>query len=537
MSLVGKLEDLSLGDILQIVSLSKRSGILTINSKRGLGRIVFKDGQVIQATSDSFKDNIAQVLVKYGVLGIDEMREVVEIWKKEKVDIKEIIIRRYNIPVDVINNNIRQYIEKAAFDMFNCVDGDFNFEIEGADEEIERIKNKGLEVIYEPGIDPLYLAMEGLRIFDELQRYKDKKEISKSPVSSEGVEVHESLELTFDSPIIIIDRDSSIVKYISEILSRERYKVFSFSSIGTALAKIDELKEIGITPIVIADLFIPRMDGEGPLGGIEMLEIIRTIYPDIPFILMSGEKDKDAETEAKRLNVDLYINKPRVIDSKNMELFTKGLIKGLSNISSEGEELFDIRKELKDELEFDYDDSSNYAAASPILSLLKSMITELNSVNTSNEIILLILRFASELMNRAVIFIVKDKEIAGLGQFGINIKDDIPDKRVRRMRIPLTEESVFLEAINNRSIIKKSLETNKWNKYLINELGGMVPREVFVAPIISEGEVIAFLYGDNIPEDRSIGDTESLEIFLSQAGISMERILLEERIKSLKKKD
>jgi hypothetical protein len=46
MSLVGSLEDLGLGDILQIVSLSRKSGLLVLRSDAGEGRIVLHDGQV-----------------------------------------------------------------------------------------------------------------------------------------------------------------------------------------------------------------------------------------------------------------------------------------------------------------------------------------------------------------------------------------------------------------------------------------------------------------------------------------------------------
>src|SRR3972149_3261936 len=107
MSLVGRLEDLNLGDILQIVSLSRRSGILTINSKKGIGKIAIKNGQVIYVTSNSAKDNIAQLLVKNDILKIDYVKEAIELWNRGKGDIKEIITKKYNISTDIINNSIR----------------------------------------------------------------------------------------------------------------------------------------------------------------------------------------------------------------------------------------------------------------------------------------------------------------------------------------------------------------------------------------------------------------------------------------------
>ena len=58
MSLVGNLEDLPLADILQIVSLSKRTGILTIETEEGKNIIVFKHGLIISAACPSPKIKI-----------------------------------------------------------------------------------------------------------------------------------------------------------------------------------------------------------------------------------------------------------------------------------------------------------------------------------------------------------------------------------------------------------------------------------------------------------------------------------------------
>ena len=51
MSLIGSLEDLSLGDILQIISLSQKSGVLVIRTDDGAGRIVFRGGLVRGAST------------------------------------------------------------------------------------------------------------------------------------------------------------------------------------------------------------------------------------------------------------------------------------------------------------------------------------------------------------------------------------------------------------------------------------------------------------------------------------------------------
>ena len=134
-------------------------------------------------------------------------------------------------------------------------------------------------------------------------------------------------------------------------------------------------------------------------------------------------------------------------------------------------------------------------------------------------------------MNRAVVFFVKRDVIAGLGQFGIDDQEGLADSKVRSLRIPRGENSLFDRVIESQLPVKLQPDDSEWNRYLVAQLGGGVPGEVFLGPIISEGKVVAVLYGDNIPEKRPIGDTDALEIFLSQAGLAMEKALLLRRLK------
>ena len=134
-------------------------------------------------------------------------------------------------------------------------------------------------------------------------------------------------------------------------------------------------------------------------------------------------------------------------------------------------------------------------------------------------------------MNRAVVFFVKRDEIAGLGQFGIDDHEGLADSKVRNLRIPRNVDSVFSRVIESRLPVKLKAEDTEWNRYLLSLLGGVFPAEVFLGPVISEGKVVAILYGDNLPDLVPIGDTDALEIFLSQAGLAMEKALLVRRLK------
>ena len=83
MNLVGKLEDIGLAEIMQIISLSRKSGALTLQSKGREGAIVFRFGQVIRATSSSFRRFMGDVLVERGILDAVTLRNALTIQKEE----------------------------------------------------------------------------------------------------------------------------------------------------------------------------------------------------------------------------------------------------------------------------------------------------------------------------------------------------------------------------------------------------------------------------------------------------------------------
>jgi hypothetical protein len=158
------------------------------------------------------------------------------------------------------------------------------------------------------------------------------------------------------------------------------------------------------------------------------------------------------------------------------------------------------------------------------------MIAELSGPSTSSEITLMVLRFASEIMSRAVILLVRRDDVVGLGQFGLVLPDDSPQERVRSIRIPLSDPSIFKGVVDKKATYKGALPQSKWHQYFVDQLGKEWPAEVFVAPLIAERRVIAILYGDNNPGKEKIADTEGLEAFIKVTGFAFGKALLERRL-------
>lgn len=168
------------------------------------------------------------------------------------------------------------------------------------------------------------------------------------------------------------------------------------------------------------------------------------------------------------------------------------------------------------------------------ISYLRALTEELRFPNSASEITLLILRFASEIFQRGILFMIGESEIVGLGQFGLEIEN--PDEKIREITLPYDESPFLKKIIAAKRPYRGTLEKDKITENLFSEIGGDWPDETALFPIIAEGRVVALLYCDNISTGEKFGQTDGLEIFIDQAGLALEKSLLQRRIQEIEKK-
>ena len=616
MSLVGNLEDLGLGDILQIVSLSRKSGVLNLNWDERKGRIIFRDGQVVGAESNERPERIDEILPQKGVSSIEHVKEAISLQKGlgEAKSIREILTERLGIDSQKIEDVVREHVDKVIFGFFMWPEGNFSFELKEGDFSKEELGEREIELILDSGLNPQFLAMEGTRLQDEAKRdgtfqpvpmpeitptVQPKEESpqteppAQAPASVPGPtaeDVHkpragvdEEISREIQLPqVIVLDDDPEIMNMTLDLVRGLGLSAEGGLKISEGIERIKQIAGQGFCPVVIVDLFMPRTDGEGILGGLELVKIVKAETPYVPVLLMSDYTNEAAQKEAEQSGLDIYIDKPKRSQIWGPEI-TPELKKYRENIArvvpelvgkaippseteipprqqtqqpsrdvapqasvvpgppvvSTEDSLWDPGREIR----LAIGEEPNGVAqedglpSSRGLNLLKSMISELQDPQTSGQVTLLVLRFAAELMNRAIIFLVMKDKVAGLGQFGVELNGVDPLRQVRRMRIPINEPNIFRDVIFRRTTYKKPLADTEWNNYMVQFLGGVRPVESFAAPLITGGKVAAILYGDNVPEEEPIGETDSLEIFLAQAGLTMERTLLERKLHELSDRD
>ena len=104
------------------------------------------------------------------------------------------------------------------------------------------------------------------------------------------------------SRILIIEDEASIRRVLVKILTEEntQYQVFEAEDglMGTKMIKKEDYD------LVLCDIKMPKMD------GVEVLEAVKKIKPEIPVVMISGHGDLDTAVNTMRLGAFDYISKP-----------------------------------------------------------------------------------------------------------------------------------------------------------------------------------------------------------------------------------
>jgi len=103
---------------------------------------------------------------------------------------------------------------------------------------------------------------------------------------------------TYD--LLIVDDQAGVRRFLAEAFSEEGYRV------EVASSGVEAIRKAVVRPpsLVLLDIKMPGM------SGLETLEELRKIAPEIPVVMMTAYGELDIVAEAKKRGVKHYIIKP-----------------------------------------------------------------------------------------------------------------------------------------------------------------------------------------------------------------------------------
>jgi len=124
------------------------------------------------------------------------------------------------------------------------------------------------------------------------------------------------------SKILIIEDEAAIRRVLVKILSEEN-ESYSVKEAEDGLVGIEMIRKEDFD-LVLCDIKMPKMD------GVEVLEAVKKIKPEIPMVMISGHGDLDTAVNTMRLGAFDYISKPpdlnRLLNTVRIALDRKELV-------------------------------------------------------------------------------------------------------------------------------------------------------------------------------------------------------------------
>ena len=102
--------------------------------------------------------------------------------------------------------------------------------------------------------------------------------------------------------ILIIEDEAAIRRVLSKILSEEN-DAYEVAEEEDGLKGVERVKKEDFD-LILCDIKMPKMD------GVDVLEAVKKLKPEIPIVMISGHGDLDTAVTSMRLGAFDYISKP-----------------------------------------------------------------------------------------------------------------------------------------------------------------------------------------------------------------------------------
>jgi len=572
MSLIGSLEDLSLGDILQIISLSQKSGVLSLRASKGEGRICFRGGLVCAAATKLGPSDLRGLLVAPGFVPVDEFEAAASATEGD-AKLGELLVSAGVISRERFDALAREAVEAAVVEMFQWRTGEFSFDVREIGESDDP------RIVLPVGVNAQYLAMEAARCGDEGQRGaedavpgKEPEELSAhamfgvepergevaeaaeaaepvEPEHDEKPEVACAVELVASAaldaadapdldaevvleakasprpapdaaesprPVVAIDEHLPVLEWTKSALAPTFERVHIFQRSDLALTRIRQYLARGTHPVV---LLSPETPGD-PLSGIrDARDFVKRLKQQAPRICIAWLHEDGAPALSTAAPADAVVIRP----ASHQLRPGAGRAAGAPLASELANTLRDLSRGIVPA-------RSPARAVSPAaeaeLEELRCATQHLREASSRGEVLPLALDFAARRFRRVAMLVVRDGRAFGIAQRNLSLCGGPDDAALRALELPIASSSWLSRVLETRRPTAGPPRSDG-DRALALALGDRLPEHAYLAPVESGGRVVAIVYGDDLPGSGVPADASALEVVLHHAGLALDRAALE----------
>ena len=526
MGLNGRLEDLPLLDIVQVVAFSQKTGLLSLETPRGEGAIVFERGLVVScftpdtpplersaaALSPEMKATLIRRRIETALALLVRLREGRFLFRITPAVPASVGTR--DIASDTLEHGIKA--EELLLGLARGMDEDRR----DAAAAVESGFAEAAEAVEPKDPDPGPVA-EPVAEEEAL----GPEEPLAEPEEAEPLPEDEGRHRV----VLLVEDEPDLRALLARVFIEGSWQVVEAGTPRSALRAARSLQDLGLPFVLVLDRGMPTSDGTSFDGGFEVVRRLKKAGFEPPVLLMTDRLTRVTQERARRLGVAKFVFKPS-LSRLDPDQFA-------ADIRAFGTHLRDSILPMLEAAAM----APSPTEPAVVTTLprteeawreaaeLQRRLEDLRRPQDAAQISALVMNMARDFFERAVLFIVKDDELRGLGGFGPAAKDDII-LVIRETQMPLGEPSTFQEVVASGKPHFGPLAPGRLETALLDTLGRYASREAAILPLVTNRETIAVLYGDNPTTGAEMRRLDALEVFLSQAGMALENAFLQRKL-------
>jgi len=550
MALSGSLEDISIVDVLQILGMAGKNGVLHLDREDQKAQIAFSEGRVVAITAHPRLSFLTDILIERGHLTQEKLLQALEKQRDQgarHIPLGSTLLEIGAITVSHIEDAVAQSILGAIGEIASWTDGEFWFEPGGMKPPVDPLfipETVNIEV----SISPQELLLEAARIHDEAMEQRRRQQVAEpekeeeAPAAPEVPEEPEAKpaaepepqaggedlsELTeedvmadLNPPAILLSPDPELGGLL--IVSLKEREVTLHPARTFEDARYLLVRLAGRHPLLVIDTDMITADLARGQQGIHSVLQQRRESGNIPILTFGSGKNPRLLAGVLSAGVVTHVPRPVQEKEENPEAFAR-FVKTMTQL---------IKKELSRMLPEEGTVPRNVQPMTYVGSLYHTML-DLRRSYHSVTVSLDVLRFVADYLERAILFLVKDKKLVGLGGFGLrgSTGGTDPGKSLPKLRVAVPPGSPVHEAIRNGTVqMVTALEGDRVFKKLYDLVGAPVRSEALLIPIVVNEQTTSLIYADNGTQDIEVCSPEPLGILVEHAGLLLENMLLRRKL-------
>jgi hypothetical protein len=577
MSFVGDLEHMPIVDVIQLLHSTRKSGILSVKSRKGESRLVFKDGYIVSANHLNNTLRIGNILVERHLITPENLESALRKQESAGKDRKPLIITLVQnelVKEQDAYQALEYLIELTVVEMLTWKWGTFSLDLAPA-QVVDGYRYYPERMTEEINVDTQGVLMDALRIFDERMRdgtlpedepsagHEDTLPMTPAITADDlglgdldaiekkipdvflGVKAYDPAEshrqeLAVELSDMPLSEQEKLLSFLVTVSGSVKKCTAEASPASPSLAAILLSQDSFIRHAVMticrhAGIFAFTTDDEANIDHIVDQSLTKELLPvliiDAPERAAEGfSAEKIAALWHEKILKYPHMPVLQLVSPQDYTFSLQAVGAGISGIVPRPS-----REERKETFAADAIEFMKAlqawlarASASPDQQILRQFterISELGTLSAAPDISYALLKFAATMFERAITFVVVKTELIAERGIGINADKSAGPTPPLRFKLPLDQQSVFQETIAGGRFFYGPSSDPLLAKHLYAEIGAPRTAKILLAPIKSLGRVFALTYCDFGTTSGNPVRADLMETLAHQAGIVLDNSL------------